>query len=122
MKKIISLFEFVAICFAMFTFSSCSSAPKNKNSATRTLVVASKLVDCSGVGKMKCFVVKDEGTNDWRYLHNSIKDFTYESGYEYVIKVKQDFVKNPAADASSVNYSLIKVVSKTAKDSNPTFK
>lgn len=82
-----------------------------------TLTVASEQVDCTGVGPQKCFLIKQEGETDWSFWYSGIKDFNYESGYEYVIEVKVDTVASPPADASSINYTFVKEISKTQKQS-----
>lgn len=82
-----------------------------------TLTIASEQADCTGVGPQKCFLIKKEGEADWSFWYSGIKDFNYESGYEYVIEVKVETVANPAADTSSIVYTFVKEISKTQKTS-----
>lgn len=81
------------------------------------MIIASKLGDCVGVVPMKCMLIKEEGQSDWQFFYSEIEGFEYEPGYEYEIEVKKETVDNPAADRSSIRYVLIKVLSKTAKES-----
>lgn len=50
-------------------------------------------------------------------MYDSIEGFEYEQGYEYVIEVKIEHKENPPADGSNLKYSLIRVISKTKKNS-----
>ncbi|MCZ7672694.1 MAG: DUF4377 domain-containing protein [Chloroflexi bacterium] len=48
------------------------------------------------------------------FFYNPIVGFTFEPGYEYELKVMVETVENPPADGSSLRYTLVEVVSKTA--------
>ncbi|MCD7936632.1 MAG: DUF4377 domain-containing protein [Tannerellaceae bacterium] len=103
----------ILICLLLtgcFFFITCTTS---KN--TSRITVASELRDCTGVGPMKCMLVKTGGHNDWIFMYDQIEGFTYEPGYEYVLEVKQEDRPNPAADQSSKKYVLVKVISKTQK-------
>ena len=91
-------------------FGACKS-----NKVGETFVVASQQGDCVGVMPMKCLLVKKEGQTDWQFFYSSIEGFEYEPGYEYILEVKVDSVINPAADQSSLKYTLVKEVSKKQK-------
>ncbi|MBB4034382.1 hypothetical protein GGR21_000267 [Dysgonomonas hofstadii] len=93
-------------------FASCGNSEK-----TEKLTVASQLGDCIGVAPMKCLYVKKDGQTEWEFFYNNINGFNYEPGYEYVIEVKVDSVANPAADRSSLKYTLVKEISKEQKTS-----
>jgi len=60
------------------------------------------------------FVVQEEGQigDDAWTTHGSIKDFDYEWGYTYDVIVKEEKIKNPPQDGSSIKTTLISVVSK----------
>lgn len=81
----------------------------------KTYIVASKIVDCVGVGPQKCYLVKENMQNDWQFFYTDIKGFTHEEGFEYEILVSLKEVENPPQDTSSIEYTLIKVVSKIEK-------
>jgi len=87
------------------------------NQTSEKMVVASRQGDCVGVAPMNCYLVKEAGQNDWQFLYNEIDGFEYEPGYEYEIEVVKEKIENPAADQSSIRYILIKVLSKTKKES-----
>lgn len=103
-KLILSLFA-----ISLF-FGSCSNSVK-----TEKLTVASQQGNCIGVAPMKCLLIKKEGQPEWEFFYSNIEGFNYEPGYEYVLEVKVDSIGEPAADQSSLKYTLVKEVSKEKK-------
>ena len=60
-------------------------------------------------------IVSEEGSNvEWQLELKEIEGFTYEKGYEYLLRVKK------TADSNLTRYSLKAVVSKTKKDDTGT--
>jgi len=107
------MYKTMLLLFAIaLSFGACNS-PKN----TEKLTIASEQGDCIGVAPMKCLLVKKEGQTDWEFFYSSIEGFNYEPGYEYVLEVKVENVENPAADQSSLKYTLVKEISKDQKTS-----
>lgn len=80
--------------------------------------IASQNADCIGVAPQKCLLVKKENSTDWEFFYSNIEGFNYESGYEYILEVKEEKVENVPADASSIKYILVKEVSKVEKVSD----
>ncbi|MCE2593287.1 DUF4377 domain-containing protein [Motilimonas cestriensis] len=76
------------------------------------LYVNAETKECTGVGPMICLQVKTPEAQQWQLFYQDINGFTYEPGFHYQLQVKKEAVNNPAADASSVKYSLIKIISK----------
>lgn len=64
-----------------------------------------------------CYIVKYESSSAWVLFYNKIQDFEYEEGYEYVIKVEKSEIENPQMDASSLQFSLSKIISVEKKSS-----
>lgn len=91
----------------MFFLTSCEEE--------KTVYVASQLVDCEGSAPQKCMQIKENKEDEWSLFYDVIEGFTYEEGFEYVLKVNISKVKNPPADASSLSYKLIEVISKEKK-------
>ncbi|WP_334124987.1 DUF4377 domain-containing protein [Empedobacter brevis] len=107
MKKII-----LSSILGVGLFTSCAST-KTTNQGEEFLTIAPETRECSaGAGKMQCMMVKEGDAAEWQYFYNYIDGFTHEPGYEYKVVVKKSKVENPPADASSVKYELVKVVSK----------
>ena len=79
---------------------------------TKSVFIGPELVDCVGVGPQKCMLIRESTDSDWMNFYDKIDGFDFESGYKYVLKVKVSKVDNPPADASSLNYELIEIISK----------
>lgn len=96
------------LCSALL-LSACQSAP-----TTETLYIQDKLADCVGVAPMKCMQVRSQPGESWSLFYQQIEGFTFEPGYRYQLEVSKERLIDLPADASSVRYRLIKVVSKQA--------
>ncbi len=103
MYRILS-FVFIVLCF------SCSSTKD-----VVTFTVASEQSDCVGMVPRKCLLVKRDGQTNWQNFYSNIEGFNYESGYEYVLKVKEETIENQPADGSSPKYVLVTQVSRVKK-------
>lgn len=79
----------------------------------KTLFVGPELVDCVGVGPMKCMQVKEDPNGDYLLFYSPIEGFEFEPGNEYELRVRVETIPNPPADASSLRYVLTEQVSKT---------
>ncbi|MGD9148145.1 MAG: META domain-containing protein, partial [Anaerolineae bacterium] len=79
----------------------------------KTIYVGPYLVDCEGVAPQKCMLVKEGPNDDWTLFYDQIEGFDYEPGYEYELRITEEQVENPPADASSIRWVLVEVVSQT---------
>ncbi len=77
-----------------------------------TLFVNSNLVDCVGVAKQQCMLVKENLDDDWEFFYDAIEGFEFEQGFVYNLKIKVTEIENPPADASSLKYSLVEILEK----------
>ena len=89
------------------------SSPLGTDSIFRTLQVAPSRVECTGVGPDVCLQVRESPNAPWTLLHGAIEGFAYEPGFLYEIRIREEAVANPPADASSIRRILVSVVSKT---------
>ena len=89
--------------------------PNSTSDSEKTFIVGPETADCTGVAPMKCLQVKEKESDSWQNFYTNIEGFTYEPGYEYVLKVKTEKIENPPMDGSSIKYTLVKQVSKTKK-------
>ncbi len=86
---------------------------------SKTIVyqVNSYRADCVGVGPKKCLLIQKNTTivdTAWQTFYAPIQGFEYEPGYLYKISVKEEKL-DPASvpsDASSIRYTLVKVLEK----------
>ena len=109
MKKIVLLL-WISICLI-----SCEN--NDLITAEKILIIASKKGDCVGVGPQKCLLVKESITQNWEYFYDNISGLNYEEGFEYEIIVSEKEIENPPQDASSIETTLIKIISKIEKTS-----
>ena len=78
-----------------------------------TLFVGPERVDCVGVAPQECLQVKRGADAEYELFYDSIDGFTFVPGYNYELRVLQTPVENPPADASSLAYTLLDIVSQT---------
>ncbi|MDH6254227.1 hypothetical protein M2347_003954 [Chryseobacterium sp. H1D6B] len=115
MKIITTILKGALPILAVFTMTQCTTASAASSDNEKTFIVGPQTADCTGVAPMKCLQVKEKASENWTNFYTNIDGFTYEPGYEYVLKVKTEKIANPPADGSSIKYTLIKQVSKTKK-------
>lgn len=98
------------------TASASPSAAPGENAAkdSYTLYVNSQKLDCVGVAPQKCLQVRRSESESWSFFYDNIEGFTFEPGFIYALKVSEEEIENPPADASSKRVKLEEVLSKTA--------
>jgi len=94
-------------------------AEMNEEAAVKTIFVGPELVDCVGVAPQKCLQVRESEDTDWSLFYGQIIGFEYEPGYEYELRVTETEKENPAADAPSLEVTLVEVVRQTAVPTTP---
>ncbi|MCV9929764.1 META domain-containing protein [Flavobacterium sp. LS1R49] len=81
---------------------------------TLKMFVKENKVPCQGVGPMECLQVKYDNKKDWQFFYDHIDGFNFEKGNRYEITVirtkRQGLIP---ADASSYEYKLKSIISKT---------
>lgn len=87
-----------------------SDAPEGV--VTETLFVRDALAECQGEGSGQCLQVRNAPDEQWRHLYAPIEGFEYEAGHAYELRVEATRVANAPADAASIRYRLVEVVSK----------
>lgn len=85
-----------------------------------TLFVHEQRVDCHGEVPQKCLQIREQPTEEWSYFYDTIAGFEYEESYRYELRVAVSTDDNPPADASSVSYRLVEVVSKQRVGDGPS--
>ncbi len=79
----------------------------------RTLWVAPTTQKCVGEIEKQCMLVKrSKSQKNWDLFYDNIEGFTYKKGYQYQLEITETKVDNPPADASSIQYKLVKIISK----------
>ena len=113
MKKPLAFSLFLGLIFAV----SCKVIQKDHN--TVIIWVNSATVDCTGVAPMQCLQVQFNevlAANNWHYFYDKIEGFEYQPGYIYKLKVRRTtlIAADVPADASTLKYKLIELLSKEA--------
>ncbi len=80
---------------------------------TMTMFINSERVPCTGVAPMMCLQVRESEDADWQFFYSGIDGFFFVPGYVYELVVQTMKIDNSPADASSIAYSLVEIVSKT---------
>jgi heat shock protein HslJ len=83
------------------------------NVTEKTWYVGPEKVFCTGMAPQMCLQVKENISDNYSLFYDNIEGFCYSPGYEYVIRVTEEPVENPPADAASKKWTLVEVVSKT---------
>lgn len=86
-----------------------------------TWYIGPNKVECTGVGPQECLLIKENPEDDYSLFYDNIDGFDYAEGNTYEIRVLVAPVENPAADASSLSYSLVEIVDQkpaTAEEEN----
>ena len=59
---------------------------------------------------MMCLQVAESEDGEYHFFYNTIEAFDHQEGMSYVIDVSVTEVEKPPADASSLQYTLVKIV------------
>lgn len=74
------------------------------------LNVAGQRAPCTGAAPTLCLQVRTQPGAAWELHHGEIEGFRWQSGTEYVIRVREIPVANPPADGSSLRWVLEEVL------------
>ncbi len=102
-------FVSVMFLFVMMTLSSCGQK-------TSTFWVSGYKAPCDmGAGKGQCLEINrsfDPKDGKWEYFYAPIEGFQFEEGVMQQIRVSEEKIDNPPADASSIKYKQIDILNK----------
>ncbi len=115
MKKIELL---LIICLSLFLSCNDDKNDDGDDFKIVTLKIASDTtisIDPVSGQDVEVLLMWDELNSKWVYITQEIRGFTYEKGYEYVLKVKEFKIKYPFQDASDIEYELLEILSKEKK-------
>lgn len=110
------LFQLLPI-ISLLLFSACDLFLTNE----KEIYIDHYLDTATGMSDCLTMRYKESLTNDWWYFYDGIDGFNFEQSYVYKLKVKTRNIPNPPADGSSIEYSLVEVLSKDKVDSSTEF-
>lgn len=108
MKKIL-----LGVMASLLILSACANKGL-QDSDIRTVFIGPEKVHCVGVAPIQCMQIKEKVNAPWQLFYDQIEGFNFEAGYDYILQVKVEKREHVPADASSLKWSLVKVLSKTA--------
>lgn len=88
----------------------------SKNAKTKFIYVSAFTKDCTGVVPAKCLQVRESKDKPWTLEYSGIVGFEHVPGIEYRLRIKEDRVAHPPADAPSLIWYLDAVVEQTVVD------
>jgi hypothetical protein len=93
----------------------CQSDPKTAPNADvfKKIFVNSQKVLCKGVATQFCLQIRDSSEQNWHLWYEPIKDFNYEEGFNYELKVIEKKVENPAPNTAPIKYIFVREIRKT---------
>ena len=101
----------VALVLALAGCAESDQAPSAGTAGTtREIYVASQRVPCVGVGPMECLQVRERPDQPWQLFYDEIEGFEFKPGTEYRLRIVEEPVQNPPADASAIHTRLDKVL------------
>ena len=105
----------------VFAKSACTETHKQAAMATEVeLKIYHYKVPCMGEAAQLCFKIERPGGGPEAF-YDAIAGFEYEWGYNYTLLLTKTEIKNPAADASSFQYKLKKILKKEPAQGAETF-
>ena len=107
-----NLLPFILIIAVALAAACTPIQPEAPSSEVVTMYVGPELVDCVGAGPQKCMLVKTDPDGEYEYFYSQIEGFEHEEGFEYELEVQVDPVENAPADASSLQYTLLRILNK----------
>ena len=112
------MYKLFLVFSMLFTANNCEKPSETTNQEVKTVYIGSALVDCMGLGPQKCMQYKERLDEEWTLFYDAIQGFTHEEGYNYELEVQITPVAEPLQDASSLEYTLIKILK---KEKDPEF-
>lgn len=97
-----------------------TAEPEQAATETITIWVGPETADCVGVAPQSCLQIKFEEDGEWQLFYDNIDGFDFVPGFAYELVVTQTTLTDVPADASSLRYELVEVVSETAVATEPT--
>lgn len=77
-----------------------------------TLFVRGALAECEAEGRRQCLAVRSAESEPWRNLYAPIEGFSHDPAFDQELRVAVTPLAGAPADAPSVRYRLVEVVSR----------
>lgn len=80
------------------------------NAPRKLIYVSAETRPCTGVAPMTCLQIRDKPGERWQLHYGGIEGFRPQPGIEYRLRIIEEKIANPPADASSIRWTLDQVV------------
>lgn len=74
------------------------------------IYVSAETKPCTGVAPMTCLQVREKESDPWQLHYGGIVDFDPQPGIAYRLRIIEEKIANPPADASSIRWTLDQVI------------
>jgi heat shock protein HslJ len=88
------------------------STDKTSEPEVKVIFIGPHQIECEGAGPQLCYQIKENPEDEWGIFYDQIEGFEWDEGFIYQLRVAIYKVENPPADASSLRYELLEVISK----------
>ena len=113
MMKRMTIISLLLLSVSVLLAACGTTSDDQRDTGEKTIYVGPQLVDCEGVAPQQCLLVKEDPQAEYTLYYDQIEGFDYGEGYEYELRIKEEAVENPPADASTIKWTLVEEVSKT---------
>ncbi|ARR54924.1 MULTISPECIES: META and DUF4377 domain-containing protein [Sphingomonadales] len=76
----------------------------------RFIYVSAETKPCHGVAPMTCLQIREKPGDPWQLHYGGIVDFDPQPGIEYRLRIIEEKIAHPPADASSLRWTLDQVI------------
>ncbi|MEM7208815.1 MAG: DUF4377 domain-containing protein [Pseudomonadota bacterium] len=97
----------------LFGLVGCGGGAGSDDSNASTVELNFHRNGCIGESTSLCLQVAD-GDDSYLNFYDAIDGFTFEWGYRYTLRIAATEIEDPPADASSIQYSLLEQIARTA--------
>lgn len=91
--------------------AACSGSPEDGK--TVKVQVAPQQVACAGITQQRCLEVRFADDAPWQLFYGNIKGFDFQPGFQYLLEVRQQDVKQDDPTRSRLAWELVKEWQKT---------
>jgi Domain of unknown function (DUF4377) len=79
---------------------------------SKTIIIAGHKTECVDVGTRLCLLMQRADKGKWELLFEPIEGLHWKWGFRYRIRVREEVVNNPPADASALRFRLVELVAR----------
>ncbi len=100
----------ILVSLAALAIAGCNTVPVQRATGKlRVIEVGPRMVSCQGLVPMQCLRVRDAGTSEWQLHYFGIQGFTFAPGKLCRLRIREEVVRDPPADAPGIIWILERV-------------